>query len=114
MSTLLTHALGWLLFGYLLCVVTWFFYVAIMHLKLVRDDLHPVAYWHAMAFLVIGLILDVVLNWLVGSALFLERPREFLLTARLQRHKKGTGWRRAVAAWLCEHLLNQFDRGGHC
>jgi hypothetical protein len=99
---------------YVLMLVTWLFYVAIMHLKEVRDDLHPVATVNGYILLGIGLPLDVLLNVVVGTIVFLDPPREWLLTARLKRYKIQTfGWRSATSWWLCEHLLNQFDEG-HC
>jgi hypothetical protein len=99
--------------GYVLAVVAWLFYVAVMHLIKVRHQLHPVAKVHAYALAAIGIALDVILNVAVATVVFLDLPREWLLTARLRRLKAGTGWRRSVAAWICEHLLNQFDEG-HC
>lgn len=107
------NLIGLALAGYALAVLSWLFYLAIMHLKRVRDDLHPVAKAHAYLLLSAGLVLDVVLNAVVGSVLFLEPPRELLLTSRLKRLKRGDGWRAKLADWVCEHLLEQFDEG-HC
>jgi hypothetical protein len=100
--------------GYVLAVLTWLFYLAIMHVMKVRHDLHPVAKAHAYVLMVIGLALDLVLNIVVGTVAFSDLPREWLLTSRLKRYKMGRdGWRKSFAYWICEHLLNQFDEG-HC
>jgi len=107
-----------ILIGYLLAVVTWVLYLAIMSLLPHRKDLHPVAKFHAYALLTVGLIFDVILNITVGSVLFLEWPhyKRLLLTARLSHHvSEGRGWRFRLAHWICAHLLDQFDpNGGHC
>lgn len=98
---------------YALTLLSWLFYLALMNLKRVRNDLHPFAKFNAYLLLGIGFPLDVALNTVVGSILFLELPEEYLLTSRLQRHKRLGGWRGDIARWMCEHLLNQFD-SGHC
>jgi hypothetical protein len=109
---------------YVLTLLTWLFYVAIMHLRIVRHSLHPFAKFNAYVLLAIGLPLDALTNITMGSILFLEPPRlvggryivnegEWLLTARLARHKRGSCWRKKLATWLCEHLLDPFDEG-HC
>lgn len=102
-----------LLAGYALFLITWVFYLAIMNLKAVRHDLHPVAKANAYVLLVIGYVLDVALNITVGTVIYLDLPREPLFTGRLQRLKQKGGWRGDMARWMCEHLLNQFDVG-HC
>ncbi len=101
---------------YAFVLFTWLFYLAIMHLKVVRHDLYWFATVNAYVLLVVGLVMDVILNVVVGSALFAERPREWLLTARLKRHKyygSRNSWRYKLAMWICEHFLEQFDEG-HC
>ena len=111
---MILSVLGIVVGSYVLILVTWLFYVAIMHLKMVKDDLHPVAKVNGYILLGIGLPLDVLLNAVVGTIVFLDPPREWLFTARLQRYKRETiGWRSSTAWWMCEHLLNQFDEG-HC
>jgi hypothetical protein len=102
-----------LLSGYMLFLLTWVFYLALMNLKKVRHSLHPVAKAQAYVLLFIGYILDVVLNVTVGTVLYADLPRELLFTSRLQRLKRKGGWRGDMARWMCDHLLNQFDVG-HC
>lgn len=111
----MTDAAIGVLSAWLLGVVTWLFYLAIMHLLKVREQLHPVAKAHAYLLLAVGLVFDVVLNVVVATVVFLDPPRELLLTSRLKRYRRPRqrSWRRSVAAWICEHLLNQFD-SGHC
>jgi hypothetical protein len=103
-----------LAFSYILLLLTWLFFIAIMHLRIVRYSLHPFAKVNAYILLFFGLLLDVAANVIVGTALFMDIPREWLLTDRLKRMKReGKWWQKVIAYWVCEHLLNQFD-AGHC
>lgn len=102
---------AWALF-----VLCWILYLAIMSLAKHKDRLHPVAKFHAyFVILPVGYVVDALLNLLV-CAIFLRVPRDWLLTGTLKRTiATDDGWRCATAAWICEHLLNQFDpKGKHC
>lgn len=105
------------LFGFwLLTVFCWILYLAIMNLAEHRHSLHPVAKLHAyFVILPVGYVVDALLNLLV-CAIFIRVPRDWLLTGTLKRTiATDDGWRCAVSAWICEHLLNQFDpKGRHC
>lgn len=67
-------------------------------------------------FIVLGYLMDVIANLTVASLVFLELPRELLVTARLQRYvASGQGWRFTIADWICNHLLDAFGpSGNHC
>jgi len=60
----------------------------------------------------IGLALDFALNMTVLTALFVDPPREKLVTARLRRLAKRTDWRGKMARWLAVELLDPFDPSG--
>lgn len=101
-------------FCYVLILMTWLFYLAAMNLIKIKDDLSGIAKFNGYILIAIGLVLDVLLNVIVGSLLFLELPRELLLTDRLQRHKKKPDhWRYKIAHFICHNLLNPFDPD-HC
>ena len=108
-----------ILIVYGILVLTWGLYVASMQFRHFKDKLHPVAKAHAYLIGAVMIALDFVIN-IVMSVPLLELPRwdkgEFLLSPRLKRwNKHNDSWRTDIAAWLCEHLLNQFDRSGdHC
>jgi len=105
----------YIIFSYLIVVYTWIYYLAAMKLIKHRHQLHPIAKIHGWIFVIIpGLIYDAFLNIIIATVVFLDPPKELLLTARLKRYKNGTGWRKRWALWICEHLLDQFDEGGHC
>lgn len=106
-----TLTAAWALF-----VLCWVLYLAIMSLAEHRDRLHPVAKFHAyFVILPVGYVVDALLN-LLACVIFLRVPRDWLLTGTLKRTiATDDGWRCDVAAWVCEHLLNQFDpKGRHC
>lgn len=69
-------------------------------------------------WLVIAAIVDVVANVTIFAVLFLEPPREFLVTQRLRRHLLAgpdNGFRYRFARAICYHVLDYFDpRGAHC
>lgn len=104
---------------YIIAVLTWTLYICSMQFKYHKEDLYPIAKFHAYIIVIAMLILDVLLNILV-SPLFLEPPRydkrEWLLSPRLKRwNRERSGYRSRMAGWICEHFLNQFDRSGdHC
>lgn len=101
-----------------LYVNTWTHFLAIFHLKKVEEDLAkegkqlpPVSrflgYW---VLLPRGLVYDCLLN-LVCSLPFLDPPRQFLLTARLQRYADGPdGWRRRHALALDADQIDPYDK----
>ena len=47
------------------------------------------AFTLGLPFLVVGVVLDVLVNVTVATALMLEPPREWTVSARLSRHAGG-------------------------
>lgn len=106
-----------LLYSLLLVYLLWLFYLAVMNLKRARDDgtISRVALWLGYPILVVGLLLDWLVNVLIFTVLFLDAPGEpyELVTGRLKRHAYGPeGWRRKFARWFADHLLDPFDPSG--
>ncbi len=100
---------------YILFLVTWLFYLAVMNLADKRNEMHWFAKLNAYILLAIGYPLDILLN-LIACVIFMRIPREVTLTYTLKRiQNTETGWREKVAVWVCVHLLNPFDpKGRHC
>jgi hypothetical protein len=68
-------------------------------------------------WLLLGALVDVLANLIIFPFIFLERPKEWLVTTRLRRHMDGEqeGFRYRFARAICKKLLNAFDpRGKHC
>lgn len=95
--------------------VLWVFYLAVMNLKRVRDKhgLSVAAKIMGYPVLYIGILLDFIVNVTLFTCIFLELPSETLVTTRLQRHANSKGWRKTLAIWLGEALLNDFDPSGN-
>ena len=108
----------WALGAYAAISITWVFYLATM--AILRQFMaKKLGFWtktFAVPVIALAVILDaVVANLLLGSILFLQLPREWLLTTRLKKNKLRTDWRSRVAFWFCDRLLNPFDPDGpHC
>jgi succinate-acetate transporter protein len=72
----------------------------------------------ALPFVLLAVIVDFVANMTVATVLFLDLPREPLVTARLQRYLSTCdvlGWRYILAKLICNNLLDIFDpTGNHC
>jgi hypothetical protein len=89
-------------------------YAAVMNIKRVRDmgKLTTLGKVFGYPTLVIGLILDLLVNWFVMTIILLEVPRELTVTSRLKRHhKESTGWRLAVVKFF-EPVLDPLDPSG--
>jgi len=95
----------------------WTLYLAVMNLKRNEATLTPVAKAFGYPIYYLGLVTDFLYNVIVGTIVFAELPKEWLLTGRLQRHIRGDRWlwRWGVANWFCRNFLDAFDPSGkHC
>lgn len=93
----------------------WVFYPAVMNLKRVRDStgLPKGAYILGYPILLIGLVLDAVINIVFMTIIMLELPRELTVTSRLKRHNKAGGWCGKIAKTFFEPILDPFDPSGN-
>ncbi len=101
--------------GFAAMYALWLLYLAVMNLQRARDAgaLTRPAYLLGLPILYLGLLVDFLVNVVVLTALMLEPPREWLVTARLTRHAHdGDGWRCAMALWIAANLLDVFDPSG--
>lgn len=92
-------------------------YLAIMSLyRGKRDDtLSWPAKLLGYPILAVGVLLDLLINITIFSVLFIELPRQLLVTSRLKSHIKEDGWRGSLARFICKNLLSPFDpTGDHC
>lgn len=96
--------------------LTWGVYLSVIHLKEARDTgrLTTMAKVLGYPWLAVALVLDVLFNFIVGSILFVEPPKEFLFTTRVSRWNDKKGRRGDIARWFCSELLDPFDAGSHC
>ena len=96
---------------------TWLFYLAFMDIKrnqTIYKAKMGIAWYGLYPIFIFALFMDVLFNWTVGTVYFREPPREFLFTARCQRHLNGTDVKQYDRAqYVCDNLLNPAD-SGHC
>ena len=96
----------------------WVFYLAVMNLKRCRDNgtLTTVAKALAIPILLVGYVVEVLVQASIGTLLFLDPPREATLSGRLSRYWNDNiddqNWRKRLAGWMKEHLLDPFDPDG--
>lgn len=111
MLTMLYVLLGSLLFTFW----TWGAYLSVMNLMRVKETMTWETKLFAYPLAFVGVLSDFIYNVIIGTVLFLELPREWLLTARLKRHLNDNDFQGSIARWLCRHLLDPFDpKGTHC
>lgn len=95
----------------------WVMYVCVMRLKMLRDagtlTLGQKVFGYPTLF--VGMVLDLLVNIVICTLLFLELPREWTVSARLWRHSNDVGgWRKKLALLLRTQLLDTADpRGVH-
>jgi len=106
----------------LLCVLAvhllWVYFVAVMHLKHLKEDGKLTGGVKFMGYpaLIVGLILDLIVHLVIGTVLFLEPPArsEWTLSARLWRlsNQDRDTWRKRIALFLRQSLLDPVDPAG--
>jgi hypothetical protein len=101
---------------FILFFILWIFYLAVMNLK--RNELEISKYAKPLALMILylGVLLDFIFNVVVGTLIFLQIPRNWLFTGRLERNlERKEGWRYSLAKWFCQNYLDPFDPdGSHC
>jgi hypothetical protein len=64
---------------------------------------------------IVMVLFDCAINITLATLVFLEMPREKMLTQRLERLSALDTWRGKLARGVCKKLLDAFDpRGKHC
>lgn len=107
-------ALYYIAYSFGITYALWIFYLAVMNLKRAKKAglLNKTALVLGTPVLIIGFLLDFLVNTTVMTLVFLEMPDELTVTERLKRHhKESTGWRLRVVLWL-EPILDPYDPEG--
>jgi hypothetical protein len=113
MSTHITHFLIYIGLSLAVTYGLYVFYCAVMNIKRVRDagKLTKLGVAFGYPTLMIGLVLDLLVNVFVMTIVLLELPRELTVTSRLKRHKNSFGWRLVVVKFF-EPVLDPLDPSG--
>ena len=104
-----------------LMYATWLLFVAIMGFRAAKlaGKLSKPVFVLALPALGVGVLLDFLLQ-VASSPIWLDPPREILLTLRLDRYLTLTNptgldaYRQRVAKWVCSNMLDPFEVSGHC
>lgn len=97
-------------------LIFWLFWIAIS--RLIPHTKHK-HFWVVDALIklafVIFIVIDAAFNITYGSLIFLELPKEWMLTMRLQRilTSYDTGWRFKLALFVCRYMVEPWDFN-HC
>lgn len=113
--SILWMALQMIVAGFASFYLLWILYLAVMNLQRARDNgtITRPAYRLGLPLLYVGLLVDCLVNVIPVSVLFLELPRECLVTQRLTRHANSVdSWRKRLALWFANNLLDTFDPSG--
>jgi hypothetical protein len=72
------------------------------------------AFFLALPAAIFVFILDVFLNYTILAILTLDFPKkgEYTFSKRLERLSRQIGWRKSLAVWLAENLLDPYDPTG--
>ena len=96
----------------------WIGYILVMgvYRAYLSQRLSKAALILSLPIVLIGIILDVLINIFLATFIFLDMPRELLMTRRMIRYRKtDNGWRAKLSQFICDHLLDVFDpKGNHC
>ena len=94
-----------------------FFIMYVASMAMIRahseNKLNGLLWVLCLPFVAISIVLDFINNVLVFSILFAELPKEWLVTARLKRHARSSGWRKSLSCWFGNTILNPFDHSGN-
>lgn len=114
---LILYGLG-IIILYLIC----FFYLYVLVMGIYRaylsERLNRFLLVICLPVLVLGILFDVVANLTIATVVFRKLPREWLVTTRLikiQNNPLEHVHNKALAKYICEHMLDVFDpNGNHC
>ena len=94
-----------------------FFILYVASMGIIRTHaegkLNIVLWTLCLPFVAISLVIDFINNMIIFTLLFLELPRELLVTSRLKRHSTQQTFRGKLARWIGTNILNPFDHTGN-
>jgi hypothetical protein len=89
-------------------------YLAAINFYENRHETSSLVVFLAAPMLVAMLVCDFLMNMTLFSVIFVDVPRELLVTARLKRYRAlPDGWRKHWADEICTRGLNPFDPTKH-
>jgi len=95
--------------------ILWVLYLAVMGFSRVKQEgaLSRPALIMGYPVFAIGYLWDFLTNVFVVTFIFLDLPRQFTVSQRIQQYVDGAnGWRKTLATWFAVNLLNPLSPGG--
>lgn len=100
--------------GIVAFIVLWIIFVNVMWAKHNPDKIPKIFHLPIKIIAFFGLLYDILFNWVFGTVMFLELPREMTLTERMKRILiSKQDWRFYLALWICHNLVEPWDPN-HC
>jgi hypothetical protein len=93
--------------------VLWTFFLAYASVKRAYEEKSAPNYviWLSSPIILIGLIIDIIVNVTIMTFIMVELPKEYTVSTRIHRHRvESSGYRKFVAELLTP-FLNSFDKG---
>lgn len=92
-------------------LLVWACFLAYVGLRANWRSLRPEVKLAGIVVVLIGFVLDVILNWTLGLTLGITK--DATLSQKCKRLRSGSNWRAKVAGYICGNWLNPFDPT-HC
>lgn len=111
-------------YAFIFGLVTWVYYIYCA--GLIKKYGNDMPLWVKVVIWVFLICFDAPLNLIIASIYWLELPKEYMFTARLNRWRRyidrgyhSLSWRQKRrlrdAVFICEEMLDPYDpRGYHC
>lgn len=94
--------------------ILWFFFINVMTWKKYESKIPNWIKPILKLIAIIGIVWDFLFNITFATVIFLELPKETMLTFRMQRILlTDDGWRFKVARFICRYLVEPWDPN-HC
>jgi len=99
----------WSIALYAALQIFYILYLAAINCVAHQDSVKGSAWLLVGPTVLVMVVVDLLMNITLATLLFVDWPRELLVTSRLKRYKAGQdGLRKSVATWVCESFLNPF------
>jgi hypothetical protein len=92
-------------------------YVASMNMIRAHKENKLNGYLWALCLPFVGFawLYDLLHNMIHASLIFIELPKQLLVTDRIKQHINDSDYRGELSRFLCEKILSPFDySGNHC
>lgn len=96
-------------------IIFYTLYLAAVNLWVNKSQTNNWVFVLASPVLIVMILVDVLMQFTFFTLIFLDLPKEMMVTYRLQRYRDLAlpTWRSRWATWICTNALNPFDPTKH-